>query len=196
MSIILQSHITIDSLPQRPYLYRLLAQYGYDDIIEQLNLGHTHDRMLLIEGYLLGNRIDKALALLQTTQINEDFDFTIFNYVDSLEFYQQMEKIWLSSGIDDTIYFKALMDCMSIRNNNNVLTASKIFNYALSKADFNFMHLPSYHKVSGLLVQKSLLDFHGFIQIWERLPAKHKNVKIHGLECNEAKNIVFNITKF
>lgn len=196
VNIVRQQPLTVNDLQPHPYLYTLLAQYGYDDIIEELNLSYSDDKMLLIEGYLLGNRIDKALALLKTTEINEDFDFAVFNYVDSLPFYQEMEKIWLSRGFDDTIYFKALMECVSLHNNDNVLSESKIFSYALSKMDFTFTHLPSYNTAYDLLDEKSLFDFHGFVLIWERLPAKYRKIGPEFLAANEAKSIALNIPKF
>ena len=197
VTIIQNGSITVDDIPRDcDYCYKLLAQYGYHDMIQELNLGHTHDRMLLIEGCLLGGYFNKAAELLSTGGTINFFSFDIFNYVDCLQFFQQMEQLSLSRDEADTFYYSTLMYCTSLRNNNNVLTENKIFSYTLSKTDFNFDHLAGYWTVSRLLETKSLLDFHGFIQIWERLPAKHKIVNPRRLECSEAKSIVLNLPKF
>lgn len=176
--------------------FRLAAEYQPDsEAWDEASIPHQHSiHLRIIEGNLLAGNIDKAIHRLKTKvtadRVNQLFPH-VFYLVDSLEFYLALEEKILSFNPHANLReFRLNMLCiipslMFVNENESI--ANRTFNYILN----NLNVTQYYQELTTLLKFKSILDFHGFILIWNILPKNiQQQVDWKLMQCAEAKNVI------
>ena len=196
IAVIQGNYRGIDNHSDAPY--RLIGRY--DIPIEVPN------NMALVNGYLSGNHINKATEMLKRIDFDDSIyleliDHSLFYLIDTFDFYLAFEhkvlyeyllpayrRIHIHELPSEVIRFY----CKSIAYAYSV--NGKIFNYLLAKIDFNYINTNHNDYVNEVLRIKSILDFHGFVQIWLTLNVNtRKKIKWNLMGSNEAKALILNL---
>ena len=182
--------------PEDPvYLYRLLARFGYDEVINNsINdcSDFTGAISFAIRGYLEAGGVEMAIKWLRKLHyIPSNFSYNIFCYCDSLEFVYALEQF--AVGDINLLYISILEYAPSIINKNNTITCGKVFDYVINKIKFDNI---IFTKIKWKTQNKTMFDFHGFTRIWALLSAAQRAaIPPFLLNGNEARSLAYNIPK-